>query len=394
MHYRWQNGNGVIKVMAAFRKEKDGTWTARLNLGFTPEGKTKIKAFYGKTESEVKRKLKEYQKELIKNDYQTVQRNTVENYMLDWLHNVKANELKPKSYDRLEQTVLNQVIPAIGHLQVAAVQPDDVQKMVNDLKSTGKSYSTIKKAYDAVNECFRTGQIKRTVIYNPALGVTIPAQKTFGKTKVKCYTKEEADKLCEAATACYSNGKRIYRLGNAVVLALNTGLRYGELLGLKWSDIDFEKRLLTVSATRVIVKDRTSTTENNYIVLEQDSAKTDSSERTIYLNDKSLEALTQLHEVTGQFTFVLSSANGSPTPHRYPDRMLRKIAVSAGFSEDKIYGFHALRHTFASRLFENGVDVKTVSTVLGHSDITVTYNTYIHLIKDQAKNAVAKLDDI
>ena len=73
---------------------------------------------------------------------------------------------------------------------------------------------------------------------------------------------------------------------------------------------------------------------------------------------------------------------------RYLDRMLRKIAVAAGFSEDKVYGLHALRHTFASRLFSAGEDVKTVSELLGHSDITITYNTYIHLINEQKRKAV------
>ena len=73
---------------------------------------------------------------------------------------------------------------------------------------------------------------------------------------------------------------------------------------------------------------------------------------------------------------------------RYLDRMFRKIAVAAGFEENKIYGLHSLRHTFASRLFANGEDVKTVSELLGHSDITITYNTYIHLINQQKKTAI------
>lgn len=72
--------------------------------------------------------------------------------------------------------------------------------------------------------------------------------------------------------------------------------------------------------------------------------------------------------------------------------MLRNIAVLAGFQEDKIYGLHSLRHSFASRLFENGEDVKTVSEILGHSNITITYNTYIHLINDQKKTAIANLN--
>lgn len=253
---RREKGEGCIS------QRTDGTWTARIRVGLTPEGKPKIKAFYGKTEREVKKKLKDFEKELHKNDGAVAQRSTVGAYMLNWLNSVKSNELKPKSFDRLEQTLTYQVIPYIGHLQVAAIQPDDVQKMLNDLKTAGKSYSTIKKAYDAVNECFRTGMIKKTVTGNPALGVSVPAKKTFVPSRIKCYTKEESESLCEAAVKCYRNGKMIYRLGSAIPLTLNTGLRMSELLGLKWSDISLEDRIITVSGTRVIVKDRTGKSEN------------------------------------------------------------------------------------------------------------------------------------
>jgi len=172
---RREKGNGCVS------QRTDGTWTARIKIGLTPEGKPKIKAFYGKTEREVKKKLKDFEKEFYRNGGAVAERSTVEAYMLNWLNSVKANELKPKSFDRLEQTINYQVIPYIGHLQVAAVQPVDVQKMLNDLKASGKSHSTIKKAYDAVNECFRTGIIKKTVLSNPALGVAVPAKKTFAK---------------------------------------------------------------------------------------------------------------------------------------------------------------------------------------------------------------------
>lgn len=389
---RRDKGDGCISQL------KDGRWTSRMRVGLTPEGKPKIKAFYGKTEAEVKKKLKEFQKELHKNDGAVVQRNTVANYMLDWLQNVKANELKPKSYDRLEQSVKNQIIPSIGHLQVAALTSDDVQKMINSLKADGLSYSTIKKAYDAVNECFKTGIIKKTVVHNPALGVTIPAKKSFPKSEIQCYTKEEADKLCEAAVACYSgtkqDGQRIYRLGSAIVLGFNTGLRAAEMLGLKWSDISFENRTISVNSTRVIVKDRTGSSETHYTVIDQQSTKTTAGERTIPMNQKAFAALQDLHSITGECTYVLSSKNGTPLTPRYLDRMFRKIAVYAGMEESKVFGLHAMRHSFACRLFENGVDVKTVSTILGHADVGVTYNTYIHLLKNQQQTAVDILDRI
>jgi integrase len=225
-------------------------------------------------------------------------------------------------------------------------------------------------------------------LFNPALGVAVPAKKTFGKSEIRYYNNDEVDKLCEAATAVYTNGKRVYRLGDGIIVDLNTGLRMAELLALKWTEVDFERRRVVVNATRVIVKDRADDAERKYTVIEQDSAKTATSIREIDMNDACYEALMRLKEITGRFDYVLSTKDGNPMTPRYLDRMLRKIAVAAGFSEDKVYGLHALRHTFASRLFATGEDVKTVSELLGHSDITITYNTYIHLINEQKRKAV------
>ena len=379
---RREYGSGSVSQRA------DGTWTARMVIGVNEKGRPRIKALYGKTERDVKKKLKDFQKEFYKNDQSVVQRSTVENYMRTWLYENKQNLLKPKSFDRLEQTVLYQVIPLVGHIQLAAFQSSDVQTMLNTLKKNGLSYSTVKKAYDAVNECFRTGVIQKTVLFNPALGVAVPAKKTFGKSEIRYYNNDEVNKLCEAATAVYTNGKRVYRLGDGIIVDLNTGLRMAELLALKWTEVDFERRMIVVNATRVIIKDRADNAEHKYTVIEQNSAKTATSIREIDMNDACYEALMRLKEITGRFDYVLSTKDGNPMTPRYLDRMLRKIAIAAGFSEDKVYGLHALRHTFASRLFAAGEDVKTVSELLGHSDITITYNTYIHLINEQKRKAV------
>lgn len=139
-------GSGSISQRA------DGTWTARMVIGVNEKGKPRIKALYGKTEREVKKKLKDFQKEFYKNDQTVVQRSTVESYMRTWLYENKQNLLKPKSFDRLEQTVLYQVIPQVGHIQLAAFQSNDVQTMLNTLKKNGLSYSGCLAVNDSI--CF------------------------------------------------------------------------------------------------------------------------------------------------------------------------------------------------------------------------------------------------
>lgn len=382
---RREKGSGSVS------QRKDGTWTARFTIGVNEHGKQKVKAFYGKSEREVRRKLNDFKKEYYKNSSTSVQRSTVQQYMTRWLNENKKNSLKPKSFDRLEQTLTYQVFPKIGHLQVAALQSDDVQKMINDLKEEGKSYSTVKKAYDAVNDCFRTGVIQRTVIFNPALGVTIPQRKSFGVSQIKYHEADAVVNICNAATSVYSKGQRVYRLGDAIILDLNTGLRLAELAALKWADIDFDAKVLHVNSTRVVVKDRSPDAEKQYITLEQDSTKSASGDRCVDLNDTAMESLRRLHDITGEYEYVLATKDGNPISLRYLDRMCRKIEVAAGLPDDQIYGMHALRHTFATTLFANGVDIKTISELLGHSDITITYNTYVHVIKKLKRDAVLSI---
>lgn len=136
---RREKGEGSIS------QRKDGIWTARIDLGRNQNGKRKIKALYGKTEKEVKKKLKEYKIELIKHEPEQVKKITVQEYMSDWLKTIKKNELKSSSYDRLEVTCENQIFPHIGYLQMNSVKANDIQKLINHLNDSGYSYSTIKK---------------------------------------------------------------------------------------------------------------------------------------------------------------------------------------------------------------------------------------------------------
>lgn len=388
MAQRREKGTGGIS------QRKDGTWQGRYDAGVKPDGKRDVKYVYAKTEAECKRKLRELIKDIHSTEYVRVQRKSVKDYMDDWLESIKKNELKPKSYDRLEQTLRLYVYPYIGHMQLQSLGNKDVQGMINELREAGFGYSTIKKAYDAVNACFKLGVIQKTVAVNPAVGVTIPSRKLFAQKQIPFYTQGEAAALTKQAMSTWSNGKRRYPLGAFVPLLLNTGLRMSELLALKWErDIDFENKTLTVHNNVVFVRDREK--DKGYKILEQDSVKTEAGQdRTIPLNDDAYTALLDIHQVTGEKEYVMTTSAGTLVKPRQLDQMFRRIATASGLPEDKIYGVHALRHTFATMLLSNNIDIKTVSTLLGHSDVTTTYNTYIHVIREQkakALDAIPKL---
>lgn len=383
-----EHGQGTIYL------RKDGRWYGAVQNGYNENGKPKMITVYGKTEAEAKRKLKEKIKLINSNGLilqnSTVKNITVEEYCTNWLKNVKINELKPSSYDRKEATLLNQVYPLIGMLQLSQLSIDDVQEMVNQLKAKELSYSSIKKAYEAINECCKYAIIRGDLQKNPCLGVSLPKNLKHQDGDIKFFTEKQIELLLKQAMMTYDNGKNKYRLGCGIQLLLYTGLRIGEALALTWEDVDFENKTIRINKNLKQVKNRDNNSQIKYKIIIQDSAKTNSSSRIVPLNNKALEALHYIKKNTGQYKYVFSTQTGNNIYARAYDTMFRKIQRNCEFKE--IYGVHALRHTFASLLFKKGVDIKTVSEILGHKDVSVTYNTYIHLIQEQKMNAINLLD--
>lgn len=382
---RRDKGEGSIS------QRKDGLWTGRIDIGTQDNGKRKIKAVYGKTEQEVKRKLKELKKELIKHDFQEVKKQSVEEYMIDWLYNYKQNEVKPSTFDRIEQVCKNQIFPCIGGLQMNSITANDFQKMVNDL-SAKYSYSTVKKAYDYTKSCFTLAYDKREILFNPFVRISLPTNKKKEISDIHYYNDDEIELIKQYALMKYSNGKYIYKYGYAIILLLYTGLRVGELLALKWDCIDFDKKTLTVKGNVKQIRNRDKSASKKYTMIEQNTTKTKSGMRIIPLSAMAVEALRYFEGINSNHVYVVSSDIEAPLSPRNLDRTFRSILKNAGITN--IYGVHSLRHTFASMLFRKGVDVKTVSELLGHSDTGVTYNIYIHLIQEQKVKAIESLDEI
>lgn len=383
-----EHGQGTIYL------RKDGRWYGAVQNGYNENGRPKMVTVYGKTEAEAKRKLKEKIKLINSNGLilqnSTIKNVTVEEYCTNWLENVKINELKPSSYDRKETSLINQVFPFIGMLQLSQLSIDNVQDMINQLRQSGLSYSSIKKAYEAINECCKYAVIRGDLSKNPCEGVTLPKNLKRQDGDIKFYTEEQIELLLKQSTVKYSNGKYKYRLGYGIQFLLYTGLRIGEALALTWEDVDFDNKIIKVNKNLKQVKNRDSDAQASYKIIIQNSTKTNSGHRIVPLNNKSIEALNHIKEVTGQYKYVFSTETGNNVYGRAYDTMFRKIQANCNF--ENIYGVHALRHTFASLLFKRGVDVKTVSEILGHKDVSVTYNTYIHLIQEQKASAMSLLD--
>lgn len=380
------------KGMGCVSQRKDGTWTGRIDLGYQPNGKKKIKAVYGKTEAEVKRKLKDLRNELTKGEFkQDIKAVTVKTYMDNWLVNYKKNEVKPSTYDLIEATCNNLIYPRIGNYQLVEVKPSDIQSMINDLTQSGYSYSTIRKVYNYVKSAYTFAFERKEVSEIPFAKIILPKSVKKDMSEIVFYNEEEIKLIKNSALVKFPNSDAyIFRYGYAIILLLYTGLRCGELLGLKWEDVDYESNSIRVKRNLKQVINRDEDADRKYVVIEQ-STKTKSGVRSIPLSNMAKEALTYYAKIRTDSPYVLSSKNGRPVSARNLDRAFRNILTRAGIT--KQYGVHSLRHTFASMLFKKGVDVKTVSEILGHSDVSVTYNIYIHIINEQKIKAIEQLND-
>lgn len=375
--------------MAKMSKRSDDRFEIKVSVG----GGKRL-SVYGATEAEARKKAKELREQAIRFDMSNVCRMSVSNYMDHWLYTVKINELKPASFDRVEQSCKYQIYPYIGDLQVQSLTANDIQEMVNGIAKT-HSFSTVKKAYNNLNSCLNLGVARNEILRNPAIAVTLPskASSVTVPKEIRSYTENEVAAIVDECKRTYKNGKPANRYGYAFLLLLNTGMRLGEALYLKWKDVDFENKTIYIHGNVSEHKKRNNGTSSGYVIEEQETPKTKKSIRYINLNSNAVDALKHLHEIIGDNERVIATENhtivSSHNMHKYFRSILDRCYIK---NADDI--IHSLRHTFATTLILKGVDIKVVSELLGHSDAGTTMRVYYHTIEKQKKKAVSSLEDL
>ena len=378
------NGEGTI-----FFIEKEQKWRAEITW-FDNGGNKRRKCFKSQKYLDVKSKLAEFKKQLLLNgSNMTVENKTFRKFADEWVNVILKPKLKPLSYQRKVSTLENQVYKHIGGVQIDKLTHSQIQKMVNDLSESGLSYSTVKKAYEAVSACMRYYRITTSTAFNPCEGITLPELKRKEASDIEFFTEEERKTIFREATRKYESGKSVYRLGWAFVLLLYSGLRVGELCALTWSDIDFAERTIRVNKNAVEVREKDENGKSRSVLTTQNSTKTRSGMRTIPMTEKAFTALSELQKITGECEYIVTSSKGERIRPTRLDRTFYQILAAVNL---KKVGVHTLRHTFATMLFNNGCEVKVVSDLLGHSNTKITENIYIHLIQQQKVKAIQSID--
>ena len=361
MAKRRANGEGNI------RKRKDGRWEGRYTAGHTADGRAITKNVLGKTQAETKAKLRAAIEETQGLDVAKADSYTVGRWMDVWFENYAKIKVRPSSHQSYQGYIRNHIKPRIGKLPLSKLSTLDLQALYGQLLKDGRvdrveakhqpkglSAKTVRNIHQVISSALDLAVEQKLIAENPAHGCALPQAE---HREMQTLTAEQLGAFLREAKE--SGVFELYYLD------LATGLRRGELLGLKWEDIDLDAGILRV---------RRQVARVNKEVVEA-PLKTKNAYRTLPLAQDAIEVLRAQKKKAGNSQWVFPSPNGGPIS---PDSVLNKlhrVLKRAGLPELR---FHDLRHTFATLALQNGVDVKTVSSMLGHFSAGFTLDTYAH----------------
>lgn len=355
-------------------------------------------SFYGKTESEARRKLREFKKQAdIEKSRKEYSEEIFYNYIENWLLTNKFGKIKDSSYDILERVYNNQIKNSeLAQKKLKDITIDDVQFFVNDIASK-YSESILKKTIEIISPTIRRAVAEEKIRFNPLDFISMPKKHTIigidpGENTCKVYTKDEIEKITKACMGYYGTSTRNtnrYRYAPAYVLLLNTGMRIGELAALTWNDVDFSRKLIKINKTVSTIKNRGRFDSDNVKVNVITTSKTKKSNRVIPMNEPSCKILLELkkrqNEMEINTNYVVSTKSGDPMLVRVFEQTFSRICKENNI---QYKGVHALRHTFGSVMLQNGTDIKIISDVLGHSTVQFTYDRYIHILNEMKAEAM------
>ncbi|MBM7624744.1 tyrosine-type recombinase/integrase [Sporohalobacter salinus] len=374
--------------MAHLRKRGD-SWQVTVEAGRDPiTGKRKrIYETVDGTKKEAEARMHELAHEVESGQYIEPSNLTVKEYLLQWLEDYCENTLAPSTFESYEMIIKSHLIPALGAIKLEDLEPMHIKKYQNhklksgrkDGKPGGLSKRTVQYHHRVLSKALKHAVKWRVIDNNPAEVIQAPSPDT---PEIQAMTQEQIDNLLANA-----NGWAY----NMIYIAIFTGMRRGEILALRWKDVDLEEQLIRV---------RQSVTEISGGKLVFRKPKTKSSTRPINIDDDLVKLLKKARKeqkenklrlgkkYNNEYNLVICQTNGNPTKPRRATKRFNQAAKRANLEEFRL---HDLRHTHATLMLKAGVHPKVVQERLGHSTITQTLDTYSHVVPSMQKEAVQKL---
>lgn len=354
-------------------KRKDGRYEGRYVIGKNKNGTTKFGYVYSQNFGEVRRALLLKKAALMENrGYSSFARITLGEWMNTWMHAELKGNVKRSSWQTYWNLFQKHILPNLGYMDITLITPTNAQTFHMELRARGLSGSTIKSVCRLLSAAMCSAVEEGIIRKNPWKRVKLPPEE---RTEQRVLNHGEHKKLLNAADIEHVD----------VLLGLYAGMRLGEVCALKWSDIDWEHGMLTVCRTvqRIAVFNGKNDPKTMLFI---GTPKTHKSRRVIPIPAFIL-ALLKKKYFQSQSEFVFGVENRSAEP-RTVQRRFKRLVKQLGM--DDVH-FHTLRHSFATRLLELGTDVKTVSTLLGHSSVRTTLDIYVHSLLEYRREAVDRL---
>ena len=287
-----------------------------------------------------------------------------------WLNKYCKLSLKIRSFNKYDNFINLHINPILGEYEITEITSDILQDFISlklkegNLKTKGPlSSNTVFGIASVLKQGFKFALMQDLIIKDPTLSLKLP-QAT--EKEVQALTRDEQKTIEEY---CLKHNKSNY-LG--IIICLYTGIRLGELLALTWDDINFEDKLLYIKKTSYTSKVNCK----NQIII--DKPKPKKSNRIIPIPDKLL-VLLQIQKRASSCDYIIATKQNKMVETRSYQRTFESILSKCGI---KHYNFHCLRHTFATRALELGMDIKTLSEILGHTNVAITLNRYAHSLLD------------
>jgi len=362
------NGAGSI------RKRSDGTWECRYTNGYDSNGKLIRKSVYGKTADEVAKKLREITSQIDSNTFIQPQKMSLSEWAEIWLSEYCLN-VKPGTLKEYTDVCRTHIIPALGKIKLCNLSAHDVQRFINRLGRTESakthrplSAKTIKNIHGTLSKCLSECVRIKYITDNPANGCILP-KVTRGKIHAL-----EPDEI-----QLFLNEIESDRYSHIFYIAINTGMRISEICGLRWSRVDLETGKVKVDCQMLV--DRGTGTKREL------GATKNGKTRSFILppsvtdrlkqvkRDQTLSKLQAGALWDNKLDLVFTNETGGEVQQRTLEKHFKRIMQAIGCG-DKGYVFHDLRHTFTVECIRAGVDVKSLSSMLGHSSVAFTLDVY------------------
>lgn len=368
------NGEGSI-----YRRNVDGMYVGSITL---EDGKRKY--FYSKKRQEVHDKMNAALLERQQGTLITAPQQTVSQYLAYWLEHNVQDVVRPRTYERYEAIVRLHIIPVLGKVKLHSLTPQHMNTLKSKKLKEGLSATTVSAVHEmfhkALDDAVKMGLVARNVC-----DMVSPPRKQHKEFHL--LTVEQVQKLLETAKG--------HPQETLFVLALATGMRRGELLGLKWQDISLNKGTLQVRRMLSRLPTQMGKTRGDRYI--ESEPKTKSSKRNIVLAGFALESLKQhrvrqdtMRQVAGdvweEHDYVFCTALGKHLDPGYDALVqLKRLLAKAGLPDIR---FHDLRHSAATLLLSMGVHPKVVQEILGHSEISMTMDIYSHVLPTMQRDAM------